>query len=173
MKKWLALSLAANLILLAAVLWPVLNTKYEVCKPGLPDGAKLPSMRVRTANGLPVDIDAKDGLTLIAVWASWCAPCIAEIPGLDQLAKKYGPQGLKVAGLSLDPLDQAAPILMQYKPSYIQLFSSADEARGKLFFGTLPFDILVDRNGRIIHTYLGASSTTLPEIESEIIKNLK
>src|SRR2546426_6385364 len=58
---------------------------------------------------------------LVNFWATWCEPCRDEYPMLNELAKKYAPQGLKVVGVSLD--DDGDLILMRrflsrYKPIF-------------------------------------------------------
>src|SRR5205814_8738467 len=58
---------------------------------------------------------------LVTFWATWCEPCRDEYPMLNELAKQYAPQGLKVVGVSMD--DDGDLILMRrflarYKPVF-------------------------------------------------------
>jgi thiol-disulfide isomerase/thioredoxin len=58
---------------------------------------------------------------LVNFWATWCEPCRAEYPLLNDLAKEYGPQGLKVVGVSLDQdgdLILMRRFLARYKPVF-------------------------------------------------------
>src|SRR5579862_530384 len=60
---------------------------------------------------------------LVTFWATWCEPCRDEYPMLNELAKQYAPQGLKVVGISLDQNGESDQILMRrflarYKPIF-------------------------------------------------------
>jgi peroxiredoxin len=46
--------------------------------------------------------DYKGDVVLLNVWATWCEPCRAEMPGIEQLYQSYGPRGLKVVAVSID-----------------------------------------------------------------------
>ena len=53
--------------------------------------------------GHPFDLKAQRGkIVLIDFWASWCPPCLIEIPHLGQLQKQYGARGFQVVGVSMD-----------------------------------------------------------------------
>src|ERR1700693_3086123 len=58
---------------------------------------------------------------LVTFWATWCEPCRDEYPMLNELAKQYAPQGLKVVGVSLDQdgdLILMRRFLARYKPIF-------------------------------------------------------
>jgi thiol-disulfide isomerase/thioredoxin len=63
----------------------------------------------------------KGKLLLVTFWATWCEPCRDEYPMLNELAKQYAPQGLKVVGISLDQdgdLILMRRFLARYKPIF-------------------------------------------------------
>ena len=74
------------------------------------------------AQGLQKLLDQYRGKPLVVTfWATWCEPCRDEYPLLNELAKQYAPQGLKVVGISMD--DEGDMILMRrflarYKPVF-------------------------------------------------------
>jgi thiol-disulfide isomerase/thioredoxin len=101
--------------------------------------------------------DHQGQVVLINYWASWCAPCRQETPGLVKLAKEYQSKGLSVVGVALDEGGPKAiqsfvsqfhvgyPVLL---PASLSPSSSSVEA--------LPTTILVDPQGRAAKTYIGA-----------------
>lgn len=102
-------------------------------------------------------------VVLINYWASWCAPCRQETPGLIDLARDYRYKGLSIVGVSMDGVDKSAeggkravesflrefhvpyPVLM---PDFASLSAPAVEA--------LPTTVLLDRKGRAAKSYVGA-----------------
>ena len=49
-------------------------------------------------------------VVLLNIWATWCAPCRAEMPSIEQLHREYGPRGLKVVAVSVDDPGQQATV---------------------------------------------------------------
>src|ERR1700751_5803331 len=65
--------------------------------------------------------DYKGTPLVVTFWATWCEPCRDEYPMLNELAKQYAPQGLKVVGISLDQdgdLILMRRFLARYKPVF-------------------------------------------------------
>ncbi|PYT51903.1 MAG: hypothetical protein DMG44_00455 [Acidobacteria bacterium] len=104
---------------------------------------------------------------LVNFWATWCEPCRHEYPMLNQLAKQYAPQGLKVVGVSLD--DDGDLILMRrflarYKPVFPNYRKQAggEEAFRQAalagWTGALPASVLYAKDGRQVGHVLGEGS---------------
>ena len=94
---------------------------------------------------------------LVNFWATWCEPCRDEYPMLNELAKQYAPQGLKVVGVSMD--DDGDLILMRrflarYKPVFPNYRKKAGEEelfrQGILpgWTGVLPTTVFYGKDGR-------------------------
>ena len=88
-------------------------------------------------------------------FASWCAPCNAEAPGVADLAKKYAPRGLKVVGVNeQEDKGKAAAFARQYKWPFAVAVD--DGAMGKDYgVIALPVHIFIDKNGKISTYRLG------------------
>jgi len=102
---------------------------------------------------------------LVTFWATWCEPCRDEYPMLNELAKQYASQGLKVVGVSLD--DDGDLILMRrfiarYKPVFPNYRKKAggEEAFRQTVLpgwsGTLPASVFYEKNGQRGGYFLGA-----------------
>jgi thiol-disulfide isomerase/thioredoxin len=103
---------------------------------------------------------------LVTFWATWCEPCRDEYPMLNELAKQYAPQGLKVVGIDLDQegdiilmrrfLARYKPVFPNYRKSKgdENAFSNAVMAGWN---GSLPASFFYARDGRQIGHLMGAS----------------
>ncbi|TJY59354.1 TlpA family protein disulfide reductase [Sinimarinibacterium sp. CAU 1509] len=97
---------------------------------------------------------------LINFWASWCAPCMDELPLLVEAQKRYGMHGLQILGPALDDADSVAPVVTRFGINYPVSadFTGADAAMQA--FGNeksaLPYSVLIDPQGRVDRLMLGA-----------------
>jgi thiol-disulfide isomerase/thioredoxin len=101
---------------------------------------------------------------LVNFWATWCEPCRDEYPLVNELAKQYAPQGLKVVGVSLD--DDGDLILMRrflarHKPVFPNYRKKAGEigafSQAVLpgWSGSLPVSIFYGKDGQQVGHVLG------------------
>lgn len=99
--------------------------------------------------------DLRGGLALINFWATWCAPCIAEIPELAALHEDI--DGLTVVGVSLDAEGFAAvrPFAAKYSIPYPVVVDDGTlaDAYGGVY--GLPVTFLVDQEGQIVNRFTG------------------
>lgn len=103
--------------------------------------------------------DFKNKVVLVDFWASWCQPCLASIPVLKDLYKKYRGQGLEIVGVNIDntPQDLQKLIDKEVIPWAQICDSGMSEKGGKKisdYYGVteLPTLILMGKNGKVIAT---------------------
>jgi cytochrome c biogenesis protein CcmG, thiol:disulfide interchange protein DsbE len=96
-------------------------------------------------------------VVLVNFWATWCGPCREETPGLSRLARELGPEGLAVVGVSLDQGDRGKVrrFVEEFGVPYPVAFPGAMSQVEQGLEG-VPTTILVDREGRVAKTYVGA-----------------
>jgi thiol-disulfide isomerase/thioredoxin len=103
---------------------------------------------------------------LINVWASWCAPCIREMPELQRFAAQQGGNGVQVVGIALDDADAVRAFLEQVPVSYPVLLDTPGPADAGVRLGNpkgvLPYSVLVSDDGRLLKQRIG------PFVEGEI-----
>lgn len=97
---------------------------------------------------------------LVNFWATWCAPCREEIPLLLSARRKYGPEGVEIVGIAVDNAAKVDEFARSMAISYPVLLAEADglDLMRELgnTAGGLPFTVVADRQGAIIHRQLGA-----------------
>lgn len=97
--------------------------------------------------------DFKGRVILVNFWATWCAPCIRELPSLDKLQLRLGGEGLLILAVSQDRggAEVAGPFLKKLDVNRLGLFLDPKMKLGRAFGArALPWTILVDRDGKII-----------------------
>ena len=94
-------------------------------------------------------------VVLVNFWATWCAPCRMETPGIVNVARRYAGRGVEVVGITMDdtPQRDVPPFVARFGIPYPILLPSDPLASS---VESLPTSLLVDRNGRVARTYYGA-----------------
>jgi thiol-disulfide isomerase/thioredoxin len=111
--------------------------------------------------------DLKGKVVLVNFWASWCAPCLAEIPEFIKVREEYHDKGFEIIGISTD--DNAAQLrdfAKKYKTNYplLQVTGEAEDAYGPVF--GLPTSVIVARDGSVCKRHFGPLSKE--QLEKEI-----
>ncbi|MEN8137009.1 MAG: TlpA disulfide reductase family protein [Bacteroidota bacterium] len=92
---------------------------------------------------------------LVNHWATWCPPCVAEMPSFQKLYNDYGD---KVAFLFVTSDDRSkTEAFLKKKDLSLPVYQQVSQAPAKLFTNTLPTTFLIDQNGKILIDETGAS----------------
>ena len=122
--------------------------------PSLVPGARPFALATADLNGRPISLDQYKGkVVLMDFWATWCGPCVGEMPNVIAAYKKYHAQGFDVVGISLDQ-DKGAltSFLKQNKMPWRQVFDGKGwESAVPRRYGVMaiPFGLLLNRDGTI------------------------
>ncbi len=101
--------------------------------------------------------DLKGKVVLLNFWATWCPPCRAEVPDLVKWQRQYKRQGLQVIGITYPPTHrrEVQRFVRQLKVNY-PVWLGSKETKALFDPGeTLPFSVVVDREGKVRATIEG------------------
>jgi thiol-disulfide isomerase/thioredoxin len=125
-------------------------------------GDPLPSITVKDAKGHSLSLPSLKGKpVLINLWATWCAPCVAELPTLDRLAAAKG-DGLHVLTVSQDLKPERVPAFLAAKGGpHLPAWLDPDTTLSfKYQVQTLPTSILYDAAGKEVWRFVGNEDWT-------------
>ncbi len=164
MRKFVAFSAVAALVAgYAAYVFLVQPTPQPVASA--PSGAsvlgsKRPDYSLPDVGGkmhTPAEWDGK--VVLVNFWATWCPPCLREIPGFMEVRKKYGEQGFEIVGIAIDQPKAVERFIKKHKVNYPILHGQGNATQVSRDYGddigALPFSVLIDRDGMIRFTHAG------------------
>lgn len=122
--------------------------------------------QTQTLDGEPADqeIFGQAYLTMVNVWATFCGPCINEMPDLGELSRSYDPSEFQIVGLISDVTEaedeDARKIVSDTQADYVHLVASEDLMTGALQkINVVPTTIFVDQDGmQVGDVYAGAKS---------------
>ena len=133
-----------------------------------------PHFSLRNTKGKKVSLaDYKGKVVLINFWATWCAPCIYELPHLEKIYKDLKGEGFVVLGINTDEarnisgigplakkMDLTFPILIDRNRAVISAYNPSM---------VLPFSVIIDREGKIYAYFEGY----YPGMENEVKKAIE
>lgn len=127
----------------------------------------IPALDIRDGEGRPFALASLHGRAVILnLWASWCLPCVAELPSLDRLKPLAEAEGAAVVALSLDRMGASAVRAAYGRIGITGLGIHVDETRAAaeaLAVPVLPVTILIDRKGFEAARFIGPAQWDGPE----------
>ena len=127
-----------------------------------------PNFTLTSLEGKSVRLsDYRGKFVLLNFWATWCGPCIAEIPRFSTWQTEFGSQGFQVLGVSMD--DDKPPVLKTARKFQLTYpIVMGDEHLGERYGGVLglPVTYLISPEGKILARYQG--ETDLDQLEKRI-----
>jgi thiol-disulfide isomerase/thioredoxin len=168
---------------------PVALALVLLCAPALAQGETKPGELIETkpakpvpeltltdlAQEQPTNLGAYKGKPLIVnLWATWCGPCVTEMPSLSKLADRLKDQGVVVVAISEDRGGKFVvdPFLKEHNITSLQVYLDKTMSTGKALKEAtiLPMTILIDADGNEIGRVKGDRDWDSPESRAEITK---
>jgi peroxiredoxin len=143
------------------------------------EAQRAPDFTLKDLSGRAWSLDGSfpDKVVLLDFWATWCVPCVKELPHLQRLQDLYGGKGLQVMTISTDGPDRVAGVsafVARYGFSFPVLLDT--ESRVVAIYNpslVLPHSVLVDRTGVIRHVHQGYSPGDERLLEERIVALLE
>lgn len=125
-------------------------------RPATAASWKLPALTAKDLGGEEHDLlEWRGKVILLNFWASWCSPCMLEIPHLIRYQSRFGKNGLQVIGIGLDEPKKLGNVARTLGIDYPVLAISPERHFEILkqwgnSYGILPFTVIIDRDGSVI-----------------------
>ena len=151
---------AAGLLALAAGIYFGRLGMMTQSAPAPAAASALLGVALPDANGKEQRLDQWRGKVMVVnFWATWCAPCREEMPEFVRAQTQYGAKGLQFVGIAVDQPDKVKQFESEIGLNYPSLVGGFGAMELSKSLGNnvmaLPFSVVVDRQGQVIHTQLG------------------
>lgn len=136
-------------------------------------GVAFPDFAEKDLEGKPLSVGALKGkVVLVDFWATWCGPCVAELPNVLAAYTKYHDKGFEIIGISLDEDRAQLTSFLKTKgmswPQYFDGKGWQSKLARKYAVGSIPMTYLIDKEGKIIGDSLRGE-----ELQAAIAKALQ
>ena len=160
-RQWMMIGGISVLALVAGIF-----SSHWISQTGL---ASDPSIKAffanpwKTPDGKSANIDDWRGKVLVVnFWASWCPPCVEEMPTLDKIAQEYASKNVLIVGIGIDSPSNIRQFLEKTPVSYPIMIGGLDgSALAKQMGnaqGALPYTVIINAKGKSVFTKLGKIS---------------
>ncbi|MEK6279442.1 MAG: TlpA disulfide reductase family protein [Acidobacteriota bacterium] len=161
--------LAIGLILLSLVVFGACGRAQAIKPEDVVVGNPIPDFSLTSLEGKTVDKNSLKGeVVVLNFWASWCTPCMTEIPELKELAAN---SKAKVLGIALDELglETVRPFVEAHQINYTVMVG--DQDLFQQFNGVgIPYTLVLDRSQRIVKIYRGPTDRKSLEADLKTIQ---
>ena len=159
---------ALNLVILLAVLGNAPARAGSDLKPWT--GGPTPQLALLDLAGKPVNLaDFKGKVVLVNFWATWCAPCIEEMPSMQRLRSKLGLAGFEVLAVNFQEGQARINDFLKKRPLELPILRDHDgSVRTVWGVRVFPTSFVIDTDQRIRYTVTGDVDWSSPKVESQI-----
>lgn len=139
--------------------------EFEKIQSELVVGAIFPTFEEKDLDGKPLSVTAFKGkVLLVEFWATWCGPCVRELPNVIKAYQKYHDKGMEIVGVSLDDDEDAVRGFIKKNKIPWQQFFDGKGRQNKLAekygINGIPATYLLDKEGKIIAKNLRGGELT-------------
>ena len=143
--------------------WQQHRSGVQAAAPGASDDlSPLWALQVARPEGGQIALASLRGKPLlINFWATWCAPCLREMPEIDRFYREFGPRGWQVLGLAIDGPTPVREFLARVKVGFPIGLGGIDGTDLLHTLGNpqggLPFSVMIGAKGQVLHRRMGAT----------------
>ncbi len=141
-----------SLIVLAVVLLCTLAGCNDGGRRGITPGSRAPEIKGVSIGREPLSLsDIKGKVIVVNFWASWCPPCIAELPALQSLYESLREKGIQVVGVAVDDtIENIAAITAQFKLTFPIIIDTKADSKRLYEIKGLPETFVLDEKHQVM-----------------------
>jgi len=160
--------LAPVLFLLIVVVYGVLTRPPPASHDPTPRvGQPVPDFALPDLRGNLVQLSALRGkVVFINIWATWCPPCVEEMPTMQRLYERLHDRGLEILAISIDALGAQVvdPFMRQYRLTFPALLDPTGSIERLYRTSGVPESFIVDKQGRLVEKVVGPRDWSHPQV---------
>jgi len=127
------------------------------------------SADLKTLDGRSVTLkEFKGKILFLNFWATWCGPCLIEMPSIASLHERFAKQGLEIVAISDEDLQTVRAHVRRKGYPFTVLVDPEDTLAARLGIQGIPATFILDQEGRLIHQQVGASNWDAAEVRQKI-----
>jgi len=139
-------------------------------------GMRAPSLTLPTLKGSAIDVDSLRGkVVLVNFWATWCGPCLMEMPSMQRLYDAFAAEDFEILAISSDfeGARVVGPYVRQLQLTFPILLDPRFEANNTFKITGIPTTVIIDRDGLITHKFFGSRDWDTPDSHTLIRQLLR
>lgn len=144
-------------------------------RPGLEVGDMAPEFSLPSLDGTVMSLSDWQGqVVVLNYWATWCPPCVQEMPSLQELHEALGEQGLRVVAVSVDErFSDIQGFVDRFDLSFIILHDEGMKTARRYQTFKYPETYIIDRSGRVKSKVVGERNWIAPSVIRDLVRLLK
>ena len=137
--------------------------------------ANAPDFTLRSVGGTNLRLAEQRGqVVMVNFWATWCTPCLQEMPHLSRLYERYRASGFVLLGVNIDDDPRAATALATKLGLRFPVLLDTDKKVSRIYdMSAMPATLLIDRDGRVRHIHRGYRDGVEKTYEEQVRALLK
>ena len=135
--------------------------------PALKVGRLVPDFAYPGLDGKMVQLsDFRGKVVLVNIWATWCRPCIDEMPSMEKLYQEFKDGDFEILAVSIDALgaDVVTPFMQKYNLTFPALIDKEGKIRISYGVTGIPESFIIDQNGGLVKKIIGAADWSSVEV---------
>ena len=131
------------------------------------DNLPAPDFTFPGLDGKKVSLsDYKGKVVLVNIWATWCKPCVDEMPSMEKLYHKFKGKNFEILAVSIDEpgLKAVAPFMKKYNLTFPALIDSEGAVKARYGITGVPESFIIDKQGILIKKIVGPVNWAAPNI---------
>ena len=134
--------------------------------PRLGKGMAAPDFSLPDVDGKMTNLtDYKGKVIFLNIWATWCPPCVQEMPSMEKLYRELKDEGLEILAVSIDASGGEAviPFMKKYGLSFPALLDTTGSIKNLYQTTGVPETFIIDKDGIIAEKIIGPREWAIPE----------
>ena len=129
-------------------------------------GLPAPNFSLPDLDGKMVSLsDYRGKVVLLNIWATWCPPCVEEMPSMEKLYQELQGEGFEILAVSIDEsgAQDVLPFMKKHKLSFPALIDSRGTLKGLYQTTGVPESFIIDKDGILVEKVIGPRDWAVPE----------